>query len=320
MPSYDQWRRSLDKGQVARVTWLCGDQKILVEEVIDSTKEFLKISEFDYFSMSGESNSLKEIWDAAYQYSLDPEANRLVLIREADKVSDWSPLKKWFASSRHLISTYLMFVSDEPDYPTIPDTKGELQEHVDLIRTKGKAVKCSALKQSELESWIIRNSKLGLDTARFLADRAGSDMHSVANVCRKSMLFKSDPGKQVVSQMVQQYSNQSFADALIFLDKKMALTELERVPEAEYSKIIGQLYSRLDTLNTLHRAVPNFNTIKELCEATGVKFFLAQKYSHIAKKYDKVKLQGCRNALTVVDDAVQRNATTGAMELLVALW
>src|SRR6188768_688344 len=105
MPSYAQWRHSADKGQVARVTWLCGDQRILVEEVIEETKRLLGVSEFDYVPLSAESDSLVAIWDAAYQFSLDPEASRLVLVREADKITEWSALARWFADSRHMVNT-----------------------------------------------------------------------------------------------------------------------------------------------------------------------------------------------------------------------
>ena len=321
MPSYAQWRNSAEKGQVARVTWLCGDQRILVEEVIEETKKFLEITEFDYYSFSAESNSALEIWDAAFQYSLDPTANRLVLVREADYLSDWSPLVKWFAHSRQFVSTYLMFVSDLAEYPVVPDQKNvTLQAHIELIRTKGKTVRCNLPSSGELVAWIQRNSVFAEDTAKYLLDRSGGDLKVINNLCRKSMMFGADPGQRVVAQLAEEVTQQSFADALLAMDKKAALQALTRLPEAEYTRVVGQLYSRLDVLHTLHKAVPNFNTVRELSEATGLKIFLIQKYSPLAKQYDQVKLTKCRNILTIVDDAIQRNATSGAMELLVTLW
>lgn len=320
MPSYAQWRQSADKGQVARVTWLCGDQRVLVEEVIEETKRILDISEFDYVSLSADSDPEVAIWDAAYQYSLDPDAFRFVLVRAADKISRWEPLKSWFADSRHLVNTYLMFVSDEADYPTVSDTKGELLAHVELIRNKGKAVRCSMPNEHELTEWVKRNSTFGDSTTKFLLQRTGSDLAAVANICKRSMMFKNDPGNVIVKQLVEEASLQSFADALIFNNKKSALLEIQKTPVSEYSKIIGQLYSRLDMLYVLHKAAPNFNTIKEMSAATGVKIFLIQRYLSAAKTYDRNKVIKCRNLLTIVDDAVQRNATDNALELLVTMW
>ena len=319
MPSYAQWRQSADKGQVARVTWLCGDQRVLVEEVIEETKSQLQITEYDYVSMSAESDSQLAIWDAAYQYSLDPDANRLILVRDADKISNWEQLKGWFADSRQLVTTYLMFVSDHADYPMVPDTK-ELMEHVELIRSKGKVVRCSMPNEHELSLWIKRNSTFGDATTKFLIERAGSDLPTIANVCRKSMMFKQDPGNVIVKQLTEEFANESFADSLIFGNKKAALLSLEQLPASEFAKIIGQLYARLDTLYVLHKAAPNFNTMKEMSAATGLKIFLIQRYLSVARVYDRNKVTKCKNVLTIVDDAIQRNATDAAMELLVTLW
>jgi hypothetical protein len=321
MPSYAQWRTSADKGQVARVIWLCGDQKVLVEEVISTTKAQLNISEFDYVSLSGESNTSTEIWDAAYQYPLDPSANRLVLVREADKISNWNSLKKWFADSRQLVSTYIIFVSDQADYPTVPNLKQVvLQTHVELIRTKGKTVRCSLPSTGEVISWIMRNSKFAELSAGHLLSRAGGDMNIISNVCKKSIMFAADPGTKVIDRLTEESAEVSFSDALVSLDKRQAFLALKKLPESEYALVIGQLYSRLDLLHTLHRTVPNFSTVREVAEVSGIKVFLVQKYGPVSKHYDSTKLTQCRNALTIVDDAVQRNATTGAMELLVSLW
>jgi DNA polymerase III delta subunit len=320
MPNYSQWRTSADKGQVARVTWLCGDQRVLVEEVIEETKRILDLTEFDYVVLSGDSSPV-EIWDAAYQYSLDPTANRLVLVREADKVKQWGPLKKWFKDSRKLVSTYLMFVSDEADYPVVPDTKNvELQEHIELIRTKGKTVRCSMPSSGELTSWVVRNSMFKEPTAKFLIGRSGGDLNIIANICKKSWLFKEDPGQSVVAQLAGESPSQTFADALLEMKKTDALNALSSLPEDEYVKVVGQLYSRLDTLQTLNKTLPNFTTYKELAEATGVKIFLIQKYGFIAKHYSPEKVSKCRSLLTIVDDAIQRRAYAGTMELLVTLW
>jgi len=321
MPSYAQWRNSIDKGQVAKVTWLCGDQRVLVEEVISETRKFLNVSEFDYFSFSGETDSLLAIWDSAYQYALEPDANRFILVRDAEFITEWGSLTRWFVDSKNLVGTYLMFVSNDADYPYVPDTKKpELAAHVELIRSKGKTVKCSLPNDEELIAWVKRNSNFSDMTAKFLIERAGSDLPTVMNVCKKSLMFRGDPGPQVTAQLTQEFAKQSFSDCLIFNNKKSALLELNALPESEYARVVGQLYSRLDVLHTLWKAVPNFNTSRELAEATGIKLFLVHKYGAIAKNYDPTRLTKCRNVLTVVDDAIQRHATAGAMELLVGLW
>jgi hypothetical protein len=312
---------SADKGQVAKVTWLCGDQRVLAEEVVEETKRILNASEFDYLPLSAESDPELAVWDSVYQYSLDPEGNRLTLVRQADFIKDWSPLAKWLQDAKFMSSNYLLLVSDHADYPTTDDLKNpEILPHIELIRKRGKTVRCSMPSQAEVIAWIKRNSTFTDYSANFLYERCGSDLSAVANVCKKSKLFRADPGSQVISQLSDEYASQSFADSLIYQNKKQALLELPNIPITDYSRVVGQLYSRLDTLYALHKAAPNFNTTRELSEATGIKMFLVTKYLQAAKTYDMTKVTNCRNILTVADDALQRNATDGVMELLVSLW
>jgi len=320
MPSYPQWRASADKSQVAKVMWVCGDQRVLVEEVIEETRRILDVSEFDYISLWAESDNELSIWDAAYQFPLEPDAKRLILVRQADHVKNWNPLEKWLTDSKNLAANYLMFVSDESDYPVTQDKDPILLPHVELIRKKGKTVKCSMPSQAEVLAWIKRNSRLNDFSANFLYERCGSDLYAVANVCKKSLMFKADPGSQVLAELSKEYAGQNFTDCLIYQNKKAALLDLPNIPESDYSKIIGQLYAKLDTLYALHRAGPNFSTTRELSEATGIKMFLITKYLQSSKSYDRAKVTNCKNILTVVDDAVQRHATEGSMELLVSLW
>lgn len=321
MPTYAQWRTSLDKGKVAKVTWVCGDQRVLVEEVVEDTKKFLEITEFDYVSLSAQTDSTLAIWDSVYQYSLSPDANRLVVVRDAESVSDWSPLDRWFIDSKNIVGTYLLLVSNQHDYPVDPQSKsGDLLPHTELIRAKGKVVKCSMPSDEELFNWIKRNSRFSDMSARYLIGRTDRDLVSIMNICRKSMMFSSDPGQHVISQLTKQISHRGFSDCLLFGDKKAALLELEHLPVEEYTREVSSLYSRLGALSTLWKSVPNFNSSKELVQATGLKAYLVYKYSAIAKNYDPTKVSKCRNVLTIVDDALQRRATDGAMELLVALW
>lgn len=320
MPNYSQWRASADKGQVAKVTWLCGDQRVLVEEVIEQTKKILDVSDFDYITLWAESDSELMLWDSAYQYPLEPEAKRFIVVRQADSIKNWIPLEKWVADSKFLGATYLMFVSDEADYPISQGAEQEYSPHIEFIKQKGKLVKCSMPKQADVIAWIKRNSKLNDFSANFLYERCGSDLSAVANVCRKSQMFKADPGSQVLAELSREYASQDFSDCLIYQNKKAAMLDLPNIPESDYSRIVGQLYSKLDLLYALHRAGPNFSTTRELSEATGIKIFLVTKYLQASKDYDRSKVTACRNILTVVDDALQRNAVTGVMELLVAMW
>lgn len=86
MGTYRQWRVHADRGEVKRVTWVCGPERLLVEEVVDTTRRQIAASDMDYVTIScvpsaENKEPVKDMWDAASQYPLVPGANRLILCR-----------------------------------------------------------------------------------------------------------------------------------------------------------------------------------------------------------------------------------------------
>lgn len=109
MATFTQWARQA--AEVKRVTWVCGSERILVEEVVDSVRANLHASDMDYVSLVAGSSPDREIWAALNQYPFDPKANRLVLVRDVERVKRWAPFLDWMANSRLLPTNYALFVS-----------------------------------------------------------------------------------------------------------------------------------------------------------------------------------------------------------------
>src|SRR5207247_5800197 len=116
MANFAIWRAGADKGDLRKVTWVCGDQQVLVDEVVDTIRARLRVSELDYASFTGGVDLDRDIWAAANQYPLNPTANRLVLVRRAEKVRNWQPLEGWLAASRQLPGNHLLYVAAADDF------------------------------------------------------------------------------------------------------------------------------------------------------------------------------------------------------------
>jgi DNA polymerase III delta subunit len=316
MGSFAQWKAAADKGEIRRCTWICGDQRVLVEEVVDTIRDFLGVSDLDYHSRSASANQPREIWAAANQYPLAPGANRLVLVRDVEKLTGWEPWEGWLNRARYLPDVYLVLVSGEADFPN--DDAGK--HRVELAQAKRRLVqmvRCAMPNEADAIAWARQRGNLDEDMARHLLTRAGGDLRVTAGVCAKLSLFPGRPGKGIINELCEENSGLSFVDALLNGNKPAALRALPNMDELEWLRVLGLLDSRLDTLATLWKAVRSGYTQREV---TGMPVFLVRQYMPVAKHYDPQRCVYARRVLAVIDNAVRSGARGAAMESLVALW
>jgi DNA polymerase III delta subunit len=322
--SYTHWVEHYSSAPPKKVTWVCGEERVLVEEVVDHTRAALGVSDMDYVSIVAGSAPDKEIWAAANQYPFTPDQNRLVLVRDAERVKRWDPLEAWLANTRQLPTVHLLFVSSEHDFPyqTGKDGKstGDLKRHVGWIKGKGHLVRCSYPNEEDVVAWVKRQVDSPVRVAEHLLRRVGGDLGLARNVCLKAQLFSGELSTPVVDVLCSESPSSDFVDALVRLQKPKAFRALEVLPQDAWSMTIGQLDYRLEILGKLHSALRKGQTIKDVSISGSVPVFLARELMPVAKIYDRDRRLSCRRVLAVADDALRGGARDGCMESLVALW
>src|SRR5687768_2270252 len=130
--NFNQWQGYAVKKDVGRVTYVCGDQPVLVELVVDDIKNILQVPVTDFVALDASQDT--NVWESAGQYGLDPDANRLVVVRNAECVQDWDLLSSWLGQTRANPKNYILFISSKPDAPAIYE-KGKrvgYEPHIDL--------------------------------------------------------------------------------------------------------------------------------------------------------------------------------------------
>jgi DNA polymerase III delta subunit len=317
--TYSQWRASVDGGDLRRVTWVAGDQPVLIEEVVDTLKKKLEPSSMDYVSLSFSSTFDRDVWAEANQYPLTPGANRLVLVRDADRLTRWQQLENWLARTRSLPGVYLLFVSNEDDLPwqTVAG-KRVLKPHVAQIRApRGSLVRCTQLSEPDALAWVRRRARLDEDAAKYLLTRTGGNLSQAAAVCSKLALFEQGAGAATINALVAASPSHEFPDHLIALEKREALLCLPSLTDSARIKLVALLDSRLDLLEKLHRIQIAGRSWRE---ASGVNPFLLRQYMPHARHYDVSSCTHRRRILAVIDDALRNGARDGVFEALVALW
>lgn len=319
MASFTQWRTAIDAGELRRVTWVAGDEPVLIEEVIDTTKKKLELSSVDYVSLSFSSTFERDVWAEANQYPLVSDARRMILIRDADRLTRWGQLENWLGRTRSLPGVYLLFVSNEPDLPTTTvGGRKVLKPHVAQLKApRGSLVRCTALNESDALAWVRRRSRLDEPSAKYLLTRTGGNLAATAAVCAKLALFEQGAGAATINAMVAASPTTDFTDHLIALEKPQALLCLEHLNDSEKIKIIALLDSRLDLLERLHRIQL---AGKSWRDATGVNPYLLRLYLPHARHYDVSSCTHRRRVLAVIDDALRNGVRDAAFEVLVALW
>lgn len=313
--SWAQWRAAIDAGELRRVTWAAGES-VLIDEVIDTTRARLRPSELDYLSFSYGPDFDRDVWAAANQYALSPGANRMIVIRDADKLTRFEQLGNWLSRTRSLPGVYLVFVSDKPEQLT---AKKGVPEHLSAVRApRGFLVRCFGLSEPDAIAWIRRRCvTLDNATAGYLLTRTGGDLSAAAAAAAKLALFDQKAGSATIDALVNEMVSQDFTEHLIALNKRQSILSLSALDTAGRVTAIALLDSRLDLLERLHRMQMSGQSWRE---APGISPFLMRRYQPHARHYDPDSCLRRRRVLAILDDAIRQGAGTGVMESLVALW
>lgn len=317
--NFNQWKGYAAKKETGRITYVCGDQPALVELVVDDIKNILQVPVTDFVNL--DANQGINMWEAASQYGLDPNVNRLVVVRNAEYVQDWEPLSPWLANSRANPKNYLVFVSNHSDAPAV-FAKGKrvgYEDYIEIIRAKGKFIKCSMPNDDDLVKWA-ESYGLSKVSADFLVERTSGDTEIMLDVLRKVHIWNGSPNIKALALLCEEQALDAFEDYLILKDKKAAYLMLSNMSDDERARAITRLDRRLDMLMEIGKYVRRRMFAGDIAATTGIKVFLVKRFTPVVRDYDDKKIKYCRQLLALVDGAVRDGVKTGAWETLIALW
>lgn len=315
--NFTQWKNYAAKKDIARITYVCGDQPTLVELVLQDIISILEVSQTNLIVVS-HSNL---VWETASQYSLDLKANRLIVVRQAEKFDDWEGLQDWISNMRSNPKNYIVFISNESDAPGSfkQGKKISYAEHIELIKSKGKLIKCSMPNDDDLISWACSYG-LSRTSAEALVIRTSGSIPEMLNVLKKVHIWDGSPSPKALSLLCDELALDSFADYLIAYDKASAMLALNTMSVEDKLKALTYLDYRLNTVYEISNCVKKRMYDGDISAATGIKVYLVKKFRPVVKDYNDRKLKFCRQLIAMADSAMREGARTGVMESLVTLW
>lgn len=318
--NFNQWRNFIAKGTVPKITYCCGDQIALVELVVEDIKTALQVPVTDFVEIDAATSTIS-IWDSASQYPLNPNSSRLILVRNADSVKTWDQISDWLSQTKNNTSNYIVFVSYSSDAPYLYNKgkKDGYVEHIEIIKGKGKFIRCGQPNDEDLVNWA-RSYGLTQGVAEHLVERTSGDTSAMLDVLKKVHVWSASPSTKAINLLCEDQALDSFADYLILRDKKTAYLALASMSDEDRTKIISHLDYRLDTIMEISRCVRKRMYATDIATSTGIKMFLVKRFMPISKDYDDKKIRYCRQLLAMIDSAQSNGAKVGTWEAMIALW
>ncbi len=308
---------------VRPVTWVCGPERVFVEQVVDMIRTEVAPSEFDSVNMTAGIDTERAIWSEAEQQPM--LGARLLVIRAAEHLVQWDRLDKFIKSRAEHPTTKILLVSNL-DRPMMVgstrDSEQELAPHLANLNARtGYIVECRPLTQGSAESaitWVQSMIKVKVHTAAHLLERSNGNIRLVRDICIKLQSFDGEVTLSTINELLAQRPRDEFSEAVIQRDKKSALLAAKHIAPSEYGRVIGLVDSQVEFAGLLHDMQAARATTSEIAEAAGGRRFLIPHVLPYARAYGPKRRLQIRRVLAQADEAVRSGATVGVLESLVA--
>jgi DNA polymerase III delta subunit len=332
MTLFHRWRIGLKaKPEPKQITWVCGDEKVLIEEVVNHVRSYLEPSPWNQTRLDASEQSVRTIKAELYQHPMGA-GTRLIVIRHADAITDWTFLIEWLPKRTLNPKTYVVLVSDESAPPRIEPTPEERRkgvkpvppEHIDLIQKRGAIIECRPFTQATAKysiAWVQSMLPMRDNVARHLIERCNFQVRLARDTCAKLRLAGvSEVSIHHINQLLDQQPRDTYVDALLSKDHKTALAAARTIPEPDYGRIIGLLDSRLDLTGVVHDMMAQHASPGEIARAAGQQAFLVPEVLKVAQHYSAKRRLEIRKVLALADDAWRNGHPKGLLEVIASFW
>lgn len=324
MSTFSGWWLSFKKNQTPRqITWVCGSEPVLVDEVVDLIKSTLSPDPINMVYLDASEMSERLIWNELRQLPFGTNATRVTLVANAEKISGDEDFIQYIKDRGVLPRNYVIFVSHEEALRKKDDTTRDLWAPLEYLKTRGALIECrpfTAATAKHAVSWVKEKADIRGRVAEYVLNQATGDLRLVRDTLGKLSVFPGEVTLRVVNEMFEAKPDDTFLGALFALDRKTAMDALKELPREEYSKTLGLVDARLELAGLVHDLLIQHKTSGEIARAAGNKGFLVPDMLPVAKHYDKKRRLRIRQYLATVDGYTTYGVPDGALEALVVLW
>ena len=318
MATFSQWQRA--GCPVRRVTWVCGPEQALADDVAAAVRAALPGAGRAVFFAGNDVERESGLGAAVVP---PPGQDRVAIVYDAHKLRRPHELVPLVKAGREAAGAWLLFVSGENDFTRV--RRRGLAPHLAAIRDSrhGQLVRCIVPKDDDLLDWVARQwPGLGRNAAHRLLTRAGGDLAAARDAGARSRATGLTEEKYI-DVLCAPRPGEEFAELLVAGDRQGALAAARDMPAAGPSgagAVIGLLDSRLGTLAAIREGQRRQLEARDIAGQLGVPRFLIGRYRDAAAAYGPARVQRCRELLAMADAAWRSGAVEGVAEVLAANW
>lgn len=331
MSTFSQWFKKVQKSPTpALCTWLCGDQPVLQEEILDHICAHLDTSSWSRATYFSGLDPEADIWHDIFQRPL-PGDKKIIVVRNAGNLARPERLIDFINTRSKDKNTYLVLIDNGNSIPRKPPTEEEIHQYrrppytdyIDKIAKRGTLVDCRKFTQGTAETaveWVMSKVNVREGVASHLLDRANGDLRVVRDACVLLSAYTGTITVRTVNALFSQVPAEDFVTALMKRDKPTALIALARLEPTEFTKVVSDLDQRLSIAGRVHDLLIAGNSQSEIARDLGGARIYVPDLLDVAKHYTIKNVLKLRNILATVDGVLRMRYDVGTMEALVALW
>lgn len=306
MGTFLQW---LSKKPLRPVTWACGPETVLAQEII---REYRTAhSGVPFVVIDASAASQREVWDTLLS---QPAGGSVTVVYSAEKAVLASELKVLLGEATPF--SPVIFVTAVPTY-----ARGE-SEHLELIAASrnGQVVRCVPPSKEEDMVRIVSSwwPGAGDNAAAEVLERCGGSLELAREACDKAVL--AGIPVSLLSAVCRRAPGSDYADFLVSGDRKKAATAAGGVPQEEVGRTIGLLASRLSLLGLLNSAKRQGMTPQEQVIKLRADPYVLRLLRPYAPDYPASRENSCREVLAMAESAHRSGVSGGVLEAVAALW
>ena len=307
MANFLQWYQR--RNSVYCLYYVCGEEICLQEVVIQTIRETVRPGVLDYYTHDG-SDKIADIMDTLTRELAGD--NKLVVIRNGQKVKKFDRIVKWAEQVRQFTETCLVVQTNEVKVVT---KDARYRPFVEL----GLFVECKALSKTKLYEWLTTFAEMTPDAFTLLLESCGWELSKVINETRKLRYLDRIVGVEDIVALCPRTYDERFVEQILAGDKIKAKHALRLLGPEDKSKIVGMLDYKLNLLLQLALLRRQGLHLKEAVHRLGISFFVAKIHWDLCQTMTISAIRKRLSLLVNVDTRV-RAGQNGALAVLLALW
>lgn len=327
MTTFSAWWKTFNaKKKVHEHYYVCGEERILVDEVVTLITEEYPVADWNLNKLVVGLHTDAEIWENLFSSSLDA-GPALTVVSGADKLTNMHLLPELIRvkSPSHVV----VLISNEDKIERVAQAQEDgsnkfvLPAQFESFEKKGRVIECIPFTQSTAKTaiaWVETKMEARESALIHLLNASNNDLRLVRDVITKLQWVGEPATVRNVNVFLSAEPSDTFTDALLALDKGTAIQALSKMPSSEYLQLIGHLDAQIDLAGRVHDMLALHKTVADIMRAVGSQAFLVPAISKVARHYSKERRLGVRKLLAESDRRLRRGQTEGVMESLVTLW